>query len=78
MVSAGKKHTLFLDSQGRIFSCGSNDNGQLGLNQRPFEQIPTLIPTFNDMAQMIAAGNYHSLILTKSGLVYSFGSNNEG
>ena len=27
MVSAGKKHSLFLDSNGRIYSCGSNDKG---------------------------------------------------
>jgi len=30
------------------------------------------------MAKMVAAGAVHSLILTKSGLVYSFGSNSEG
>lgn len=26
-VSAGCKHTLFLDSNGRVHSCGSNDQG---------------------------------------------------
>ena len=30
------------------------------------------------MVQMIASGHHHSLILTKSGLVYTFGSNSEG
>lgn len=29
------------------------------------------------MVQMVAAGNTHSLILTRSGLVYAFGSNEE-
>ena len=36
-----------------------------------------MIPNFNDMVQMIAAGNTHSLILTRSGLVYAFGSNDQ-
>jgi len=26
-VSAGCKHTLFLDSRGRVHSCGGNDQG---------------------------------------------------
>jgi len=30
------------------------------------------------MAKMVAAGSSHSVILTRSGLVYSFGSNSEG
>lgn len=76
-VSAGRKHTLFLDAFGRVFSCGDNEVGQLGIISRPYEDSPTLIPNFNDMAQMIAAGSDHSLILTKSGLVYAFGTNSE-
>ena len=36
-----------------------------------------MIPNFDDMAQMVAAGFKHSLILTRSGLVYAFGSNEE-
>ena len=45
------------------------------MSVREGEFKPTLIPYFNDMVQIIAAGYVHSLILTKSGLVYAFGSN---
>ena len=30
-VSAGLEHTAFLDVTGRLFVCGSNEKGQLGL-----------------------------------------------
>ena len=45
---------------------------------RPNEGIACIIPNFNDVAQMIACGQKHSLILTRSGLVYAFGSNDSG
>lgn len=39
---------------------------------------PRQIINFNDIAYAIATGNNHSLILSRSGLVYAFGSNSEG
>jgi hypothetical protein len=45
------------------------------MSVRESEFKPSLIPYFNDVVQMIAAGHVHSLILTRSGLVYAFGSN---
>lgn len=77
-VAAGQRHSLFLDVYGRVYACGDNEQGQLGMSVRPNELLPCLIPNFNDVAQMIACGHRHSLILTRSGLVYAFGSNEEG
>ena len=77
-VAAGSRHSMFLDVYGRVYACGDNEHGQLGYSVRPSEPVPCLIPNFNDVAQMIAGGDKHSLILTRSGLVYSFGSNDEG
>ena len=31
-VAAGAEHTIVLTSTGRVFSCGSNDFGQVGFN----------------------------------------------
>lgn len=47
------------------------------MSVRDAELKPTLIPNFDDMAQMVAAGFKHSLILTRAGLVYAFGDNSE-
>lgn len=76
-ASAGARHTLLLDANGRVYSCGENEYGQLGMSVRDAELKPTLIPNFDDMAQMVAAGFKHSLILTRAGLVYAFGDNSE-
>ena len=62
---------------GKVYSCGENEYGQLGTSARESETVPTLLPNFNETAQMVAAGFKHSLVLTKSGLIYSFGSNEE-
>ena len=35
--SAGLTHTLFLDELGRVFACGNNSNGQLGLATRSIQ-----------------------------------------
>lgn len=76
-VSAGARHTLFLDKRGMVYACGENEYGQLGMSVRDGEPTPTQLPNFNGSAAMIAAGFKHSLVLTKSGLVYAFGSNSE-
>lgn len=81
-VSAGLEHTAFLDVTGRIFVCGSNEKGQLGLgnidasNESVLDPVPS--PSFSDCAKQLASGSYHTLVLSISGLVYVAGLNNEG
>lgn len=36
------------------------------------------IPSFSDCAKQVACGNYHTLVLSLSGLIYAAGLNNEG
>ena len=42
-VNAGMEHVVFLDVTGRLFVCGSNDKGQLGLGA--IDQANLLEPT---------------------------------
>jgi alpha-tubulin suppressor-like RCC1 family protein len=71
-VSAGNFHSLFLNSQGRVFSCGENAYGSLGLGHENIVSIPTLIEESEDIVA-ISAGGFHSLLLNSQGQVFSFG-----
>jgi alpha-tubulin suppressor-like RCC1 family protein len=78
-VSAGGRHSLILNSQGQVFSFGSNINGELGLGEMGGRDIPTLI-TNPKIGRIIAisAGYNHSLLLNSRGQVFAFGSNEVG
>eukprot|EP01084_Bolivina_argentea_P309957 536202_1 len=79
-VAAGEYHTLCIDRNHRVFGCGFNRTGQLGLGHKnKTVMTPQLIPSFTKYkAIQIAAGQSHSLVLTEDGNVWSFGYNNQG
>lgn len=64
---------------GNILSCGQNDVGQLGFNPDdvPEKSRPALVADIKDIVD-VQAGGMHSLCLTKSGEIWSFGCNDEG
>jgi len=68
--------SVFLDSNGSVFVCGSNSFGQLGLGDLSPRHIPTKI-RFSDLDTkiiQIAAGSYHTVALDSNGVVYTCGS----
>lgn len=73
---------MFLDISGRVYSCGNNRYGQLGLGLiDPTHLVhitPTLVPGFTDCSKQVACGDYHTLVMSHSGLVYSCGENGAG
>lgn len=90
-ISAGGRHSLFIDLNGQLWGCGDNDSGQLGINnQESVEQhessvqqdeqvIPVVIPGFDQLPLVgISAGDDYSLALDQLGQVWAFGSNESG
>ena len=73
-------HSILSTSKGKLYACGWNVNGQLGIGKSGEDTgtiIPTLIESENNFTQ-IAYGTLHSLALTSNGKIYSWGSNRWG
>ena len=74
-IAAGSYHNLALTADGRVYSWGSNSNGQLGLsNGVPDQPRAVQIPNLPPIAG-IAGGAYHSLARTGDGTLVGWGAN---
>eukprot|EP01084_Bolivina_argentea_P109267 195286_1 len=78
-VSYGLAHTIFLTKNGRVYGCGCNDHGALGIsnnNHCTDINVPTIIDYFveNDIIiSTISCGRLHSIFVDTNGNVYSCG-----
>ena len=80
-VACGLDHTLVVDTEGNLYTGGSNQYGQLGTTKRiTRDGAPyVFIKLFEDMNIVkVAAGNNFSMVLTLSGDVYTCGINSNG
>ncbi|AKV54968.1 hypothetical protein AB656_00245 [Bifidobacterium actinocoloniiforme DSM 22766] len=80
-VSAGGYHSLAISSDGRLYSWGSNSNGQLGDGGSSDRNTPAPVnPATDNTAtwKTISAGGYHNLALRADGHAYSWGANTHG
>ena len=81
-VSAGTSHTVLLKRDTGVLSCGTNVNGRLGyisLTDSSFA-LPvrsSYIVPLTGISQAVAGGS-HSLAVTSSNNVYSWGANTSG
>src|SRR3990167_9466578 len=75
--ASGWEHSLFLDHSGSVWSCGKNQFGELGLEEKlskwKAEKINSL-----PIITAISAGSQFSLFLDESGCVWSCGKNEYG
>ena len=81
-ISTGNYHSLFLDENGNVYSCGMYANGRIGHgNITDNKYYPTIIDTYSnldsiiDRPNIVAISSYsdHSLALDENGYVYSYG-----
>jgi alpha-tubulin suppressor-like RCC1 family protein len=80
-VACGEFFTLVLTEQGKIFACGDNSFGQLGLSRK--DNSAELVEVcLGDSAlvpfRQISCGGDFSVALSLSGTVYVWGSNKHG
>eukprot|EP01102_Stenamoeba_stenopodia_P009623 TRINITY_DN284_c1_g3_i1.p1 TRINITY_DN284_c1_g3~~TRINITY_DN284_c1_g3_i1.p1 ORF type:complete len:422 (-),score=56.51 TRINITY_DN284_c1_g3_i1:964-2229(-) len=83
-IAAGGYHSVALDAEGRVWTWGRNDFGQLGLgpdyDADPIVPKPTLVPDFTlsgGPVALIAAGLLHTLAADQTN-IYAWGSNEFG
>ncbi|XP_068169993.1 probable E3 ubiquitin-protein ligase HERC4 [Antennarius striatus] len=78
-ISCGDDHTVTLTKAGAVFTFGSGQFGQLGHNSFRDELRPRLVAELWGAKVIgIACGRHHTLVLTASSRVYSFGRDEEG
>jgi alpha-tubulin suppressor-like RCC1 family protein len=79
-ISMGHSFTLLLTQNGKLMSQGDNSMGQCGFSTREtqFIEKPTFIQYFKNKGSFIKqvdCGLQHSIVMTNSGKVLSFGAN---
>ncbi|XP_070470422.1 E3 ISG15--protein ligase HERC5 [Equus przewalskii] len=74
-ISAGEAHSMALSMSRNVYSWGRNDCGQLGLGHTNNKDSPSLIEALdNQEVEFLACGGSHTALLTKDGLVFTFGA----
>ena len=78
-IASGLHHTLIRTAAGAVYCFGSNSHGQLGQRDLVPRGVPALVPIGAQYsAASIACGSNHSVILTVSGEVLTFGMATKG
>ncbi|KAE8766261.1 protein RCC2 [Hordeum vulgare] len=72
-------HCVALTSDGRCFSRGRNENGQLGHGDTLLRNLPTVVSELSKY-NIIAAGvgRKHTVVVTDEGMSFAFGDNKHG
>ena len=74
--SCGSNHSLFLDSDGTVYSVGDNEFGQLGLGHNTNQNVLNKIP--NIPIQTISSVLGSCFLIDFEGNLWSFGYNEDG
>ena len=77
-IYAGGYHLFALKTDGTVWCCGKNDNGQLGLGSTISKNTFTQVTTNTEDVVQISCGFEHTYILKSSGKIFSCGKNDNG
>ncbi|KAL7418425.1 hypothetical protein Q5752_006883 [Cryptotrichosporon argae] len=76
-IASGQHHSLALDKDGKVWSWGRGDAGQLGLLDQGGRLRPTLVPQFGPngaVASQIVCGHTSSLVVDAAGACWITGA----
>lgn len=76
-IACGKNFILLLDTEGKVWACGNNKKGQLGLGNTAQVQGLICVNTLPPI-QHVACGLKHSIFLDREGNTWACGSNELG
>ncbi|GAA0381016.1 hypothetical protein Acor_02690 [Acrocarpospora corrugata] len=76
-ASTGTNHSVALAKDGRVWSWGANNSGQLGDGTDVSRTEPAPVPGLTDIVE-VRAGSVFSVALDSHGRVYSWGVNTSG
>jgi len=77
-IQCGYFHTLLLTDENKLYACGGNHEGQLGLGDRVNRNTFTLIPNTPSNIKQLYGGDFHTMLLTDENKVYACGENSYG
>lgn len=76
-VAAGSEHTVAVTAEGRLYTWGRNDGGQLGNGRRAVRRVPRVVSmeSFLGSAVVMATCGYeHTLVVTEDGGLWTCGN----
>uniref|UniRef100_A0A8B9UYN3 HECT domain-containing protein n=1 Tax=Anas zonorhyncha TaxID=75864 RepID=A0A8B9UYN3_9AVES len=78
-IAAGGAHSVAVSLSGAVYSWGKNDFGQLGLGHTEDKDYPSYIEALEHWKTVfISCGADHTAVLSKDGLVCTFGAGGAG
>lgn len=78
-MSLGQQHSVILTDDGEVLCCGVGEYGRQGTGNTLDALVPTSLDSLEDQdIVQVAAGQDHTLALTASGTIYSWGRNQSG
>ena len=79
LACAGARHSVLIDARGAAYAFGWGLHGQLGLGDCEDARAPTRVASLDGIfIARAAAGAAHTVLLTRHGAAYAFGSNHHG
>ncbi|KAL3535977.1 hypothetical protein ACH5RR_004438 [Cinchona calisaya] len=77
-IAAAKHHTVAATQGGEVFTWGSNREGQLGYTSVDTQPTPRRVSSLKSRIVAVAAANKHTVVISNSGEVFTWGCNKEG